>query len=165
MLDYDDSRELFYRHAFGKDRPDKKWLVLSRKILQHAGGRPRALVSSGSHLYKKSERVWKYYIDKHLFSKDFIESDDQKDSIQLDDLKDSVESDDRKELDNLADSIESDDPEESNDMKDSILSDDGKESDDPKESDDLVQKKTFLENASCFFLCSFCFVCFVRNLY
>ncbi|KAI6705478.1 hypothetical protein NL676_008440 [Syzygium grande] len=57
-LDFDQSLELFNRHAFGKNPPPNNYVGLSRQVVSTTGGLPLALEVVGSLLHRQSKPFW-----------------------------------------------------------------------------------------------------------
>ncbi|KAM5572697.1 hypothetical protein ABKV19_012643 [Rosa sericea] len=63
-LGYNDSLELFSRHAFGRTHPIESYVDLSRRVVDHCGGLPLALKVLGSSLSGKNLAFWGNYLNK-----------------------------------------------------------------------------------------------------
>ncbi|XP_062079267.1 disease resistance protein RPV1-like [Humulus lupulus] len=59
QLDDDEALQLFSLKAFQRDSPPKKYMDLSKEVVNYAAGMPLALKVLGSHLNSKSEEEWK----------------------------------------------------------------------------------------------------------
>ncbi|KAG6673163.1 hypothetical protein I3842_16G097800 [Carya illinoinensis] len=70
-LDHNESLQLFSRHAFKSDNPDKPnddFAELIEHALHYAGGLPIALTVLGSYLYGRDIHQWKGILEKYRIS-------------------------------------------------------------------------------------------------
>ncbi|KAL4637500.1 hypothetical protein ACB092_03G081500 [Castanea dentata] len=64
-LDEHESRELFCRHAFKRNKPTEDYLELVDQFIHYAKGLPLALKIIGADLYKRNIHFWQSSLDKY----------------------------------------------------------------------------------------------------
>ncbi|XP_075658759.1 disease resistance protein Roq1-like [Castanea sativa] len=64
-LDEHESRELFFQHAFKRNKPTEDYLELIHQFVVYAKGLPLVLKIIGADLYDKNLRCWKSALDKY----------------------------------------------------------------------------------------------------
>nr|XP_023888218.1 TMV resistance protein N-like [Quercus suber] len=64
-LNKHESRELFYQHAFKRNKPTKDYLELVDQFLHYAKGLPLAIETIGVDLYKRNIHYWKSILEKY----------------------------------------------------------------------------------------------------
>ena len=64
-LNKHESCELFYQHAFKRNKPTKDYLELIDQFLHYAKGLPLALQTIGADLYKRNIHYWKSILEKY----------------------------------------------------------------------------------------------------
>ncbi|CAL8997898.1 unnamed protein product [Prunus brigantina] len=69
-MDEEEALELFSRHAFKRDYPDKEYLDLSKRVIRYCQGLPLALRVVGSFLFNRSIADWESHLEKLQISPD-----------------------------------------------------------------------------------------------
>jgi len=64
-LNKHESRELFYQHAFKRNKPMEDYLELVDQFVHYAKGLPLALKTVGADLYKRNIYYWKSTLEKY----------------------------------------------------------------------------------------------------
>ena len=57
--------ELFSKHAFHRNKPNKDYLELVNQVIRYAKGIPQDLELIGTNLYGRSKPEWKQRLDKY----------------------------------------------------------------------------------------------------